>query len=1371
MLKSIFFLSGLFFSIVLKAQSVEQNLSFFTRDNDVIQNAVTSMFQDDLNQIWFTTYGDGVIKHNSSEFKSYKFQSDESNSLNSSIVYTAIQDGNKRIWAGTEVGLNKYVMEEDNFESIQFKNQNNFKYPIHAIESLNDSILLLGTHQNGLLKYNINQNLYDLIPTDSAVTLSNFLIEDITKTENSRFFIGTNYGLMELDLSTNRIQYATFVVDGQKIKIDQSIHSLLINENRLWVGTSTKGLIGIDLVGDNPAYIHKEFTDQRILSLDITASNLLLCATENDGLFLTDLNGQVQKNYLQDKKDVESVKSNSIWSVFVDDKSRIWLGYYNKGVDVSDPLYNKFHTLKINEGNSSYYYRNSVTGIAKDNKSRFWFSTFDGGVEVYDPKTKQIVNLSQPNNPIADGFKIEDAPTVFIDTRDNVWIGTWHNGIYFLENGSRTFKNFNQQTIGDDLKSNRIMSFDEDSKGRVWIGTFGGGLHSYDQNLNSFTHHHSNAFSTYNIESSNIRKVYVDQNDHVWIGTRQGLFEIFQPEKQSNYEVKKIPLFSKNKSKSIGTNNIVVSLFQDKEENLWIGTLGDGLYRYNLKSTEVNSYDTNQNFMHETVFSIMESKQGTIWITGNKGVSSYNDTTDKFRNYDSTDGLLSNKNNYNSSFVDHDLIYFGNTEGVNYVDPLAITFNPNPPNTIFTNLKINNKVVRVSSDNSPLNKPITYQDQITLNDQQSEFTIEFVGVNYTRNENNLYQYMLEGYDNEWIYSGVNNNASYSRLRPGKYIFRVKSANNDGVWNSSASELNITILPAWWESNTAYVFYVILIIGLTIIFYKVFRQRIAQKQLIEFQKEERRQVEELNTKKIQFFTNISHEFRTPLTLIMNPLEDIINNGHYNRETLLKKHKIIHKNTNRLMRLIDELMDFRKLNYGRLNLNVTELKLDIFILDIVNHFSEEALDRNISLYTSFQNSKTNFWADRSMLEKIIFNLLSNAFKATPDGGKVSIRTLFHYNGVKLPLVNNNSITPAVEIIIEDTGKGIPKENQEKIFERFFQSQELDKQYYGGTGIGLEVVKTFVELHKGKVEVESKIKKGTKFKLYFPIDRNLLRSGELTTQMSESEIISATSKIEADEFIESNKEPSKLQTLLIVEDNHELRTYLKSELRKEYKIIEAENGQIGLEEAKKKLPDLIITDVMMPEMDGLLFSKKLKQDINTCHIPILMLTAKTMHDDRIKGIESGADVYLKKPFSLKLLKSHLNQLKTSRQLLFKKYYKGVVVSENTTSLDNSFMNKILVYINENISDEKLSVETLATEFSMSRSKLYRKIKVLTGSSANEFVRKIRLEKAKELIEHSDLTFSEIGYNVGFSSHSYFTKCFKLYFGITPKEMRKES
>ena len=1342
----------------------QDKYEFIPLGDKITQTTISSIIKDKNGMLWLGSSGEGIFKYNSLDFKNYKKESrSNENSLNSSFVHTLYQDKNNNIWAGTQKGLNVYDRNLDKFNSINLSNDNSkIKFAVHALKEFNDSILLIGTHHFGLYRLNTKTSKFKNITYKSNKPRSSLQINSIVKSSDGRYLVGTNHGLMVYDHYNEVLQLFKFDLDSKYKTIETSIESIIIDkDNSIWLGTSDKGLIKVSSNNEIYKIENKPITNKRILSLSLKNNGDILCGTENDGLFEIEIKSEKIINYKFDKNIQNGIKSNSIWSIFTDNQDRIWLGYYNNGIDVHNDNYNKFESLKSIPGYSNSLSSSSVTGIIKDSRERLWISTSDGGIDVYNIKNKEFVNITNTKNKIATGLNKAETTTIFKDSKGNILVGTWESGFFILPKNSNNFSNINDSNSS--LKSNKVMNFAEDSRGILWIGTFFSGLYSYDLKKNKLTHHNSLDFKKYNINTSIIRKIIVDKKDNIWIGTRSGLYQI----KRTNNRYNITPF--NNKFKSVLGENVnsttVFSLFEDKENDIWIGSLDYGLFKYNYDNDKIEWYNNENGFIHESVSSITQDKNGDIWISGNKGLSKLDLSQKQFTNFNKNDGLLSNKFNYNSVYRDSEILYFGGLNGINFFDPNKIKYNQELPLVFLKNLKLSNELATIDTPDSPLKIALNVSKELTLSHDQSFFSIEYVGVNYTRSENNQYAYFMEGFNEKWNYVGSKTNATFTNVPPGNYTFMVKAANNDGLWNETPTKLNIKILPAWWETNIAWFFYLLGPLLLIFISYRIFSVRIKEKRTLKSEREEHKQLEALNSKKIQFFTNISHEFRTPLTLILNPLNDIIKSDLKNLSLKTKnKLEIIHKNSNRLSRLINELMDFRKLQFNKMSVNASEIDLIPFIQEVSSHFEDEANQKNIILSVDYSEKPIIFWGDPSMLEKIIFNLLSNAFKVTPLNGMVLIEIKKNTEKINFPLVHENNVFDSLEITIEDTGSGIKEENINKIFDRFYQVTEFDKQYYGGTGIGLEVVKNFIELHKGKIEVSSKLDIGTKFKIHFPYGKNHLKEINLENKKQE---LNKKTEVVTDNF-ENSENKTKNKTLLIVDDNSELRSYLETELNNDYNILLAENGKTGFELTNKYVPDLVITDVMMPVMDGLELCKMIKNDIRTSHIPIMMITAKGMEIDKIKGIDSGADVYLQKPFNMDVLKSHLKQLINSRKILFKKYFNGIDFSENTTSLDQEFMLNVLAYINNNINDNNLNVENLADELLLSRSKLYRKIKALTGLTANEFIRNIRLEKSKDFIENSEFSISEICYKVGFSSPSYFTKCFKLQYGLLPKEIR---
>lgn len=1387
MKRKIYYLFSLlcFLCTSLLAQEQPEKHNFVNIKDGISNIAISTIIQDQYGFIWMGTNGVGLNRFDGINYSVYKHDVNDSTSISSNLIFCSYIDSKERLWVGTEDGLNLYDRDLDQFIQVPFFNLDDINTSSISVRNIIEDVegnLLIGTFEKGLFKLSSDGEEFSKIPFLVKNIDVEFLnVNSLQKARDGKIYVGTSIGLKEFDSTRGTLKSTIFNTKNGFTSIDSGIESLLIDEQyNFWIGTLTDGVIKIELDEDSNREFyeinHFKISKKRILSMLQISEDSFMFGTENDGLFHLNSKGDLLYNYLYNKTDKNSIQSNSIWSLFLDSDDRIWVGYYNSGAAKYDKLYDKFNDIESLATNLNSLEVGSVTGIVKDNSGRFWISMDGGGIDILNPVSNIFTKVNSKNSNYISGLNIDDIQTIFIDSKQNTWAGSWRSGVFLLENGSRTFKNFNIENT-DIFRSNIVLSFAEDSNGIIWIATFYSGLFSYNPASGQFKNYTSENFSKYNLQNSAIRKVLVDFDDNIWLGTTQGLFKVSKLSEDSftvESMADKVLIDGMNE---ISANHIL-SLYQSRDGTIWIGTRGAGLCKYSIKEDRAVWFDKSTNFNEENVSAIIESLDGNIWVSGNYGISKLDVKTNGVTNFTSDDGLLSNDFNFNAVYRDKSGdIYFGNYRGVDYFHPNQIPVNNNKPSVYLTDFKLFNKTVEIGTDNSPLNKVIAETDEIVLKYDQSVFTIDYVGINYTRPEKNQYAYYLEGFESDWNYVGNGTSATYTNLPKGDYVFKVKSANNDGVWSKEPLELIITILPPWWKTVWAFLVYLALFLLTLYLYSKSFKKRIKEKQLISNERESRLQKEELHEKKLRFFTNISHEFRTPLTLIMNPIEDIIQSKNLSLPAEIKeKHQIIHKNADRLSKLINELMDFRKLELNKARVKINKIELISFVNELASHFNEEALNREIYLNIEANVDSLTVWADPSMLDKIIFNILSNAFKVTNEGGTITVCISVKNRLEILPLVDKKVPVKVFEISIKDTGPGLEKDQVNKIFERFYQVGSLNQSYYGGTGIGLEVCRSFVELHKGKIEVESTIKVGTIFSVILPIGKKHFDESEIVSDETIFNGIKKRRSIQIDLDGRLDAETTKtddegLQTLLIVEDNVELINYLKKELSRDYKILTANNGKRGLELTHKAIPNIIITDVIMPEMNGFDLCSNIKNDIRVSHIPILMLTTKTMTDDWIEGIESGADAYMSKPFNLRVLRSQLKQLTKNRKLLFNKYFSAISENssnENTTSLDKEFIQKVLNYINDNLSDPELSVELLASELSLSRSQFYRKIKTLTGQTANGFLRKIRLQRAKIMIEKGNTNISDVCYKSGFSSPSYFTKCFKKQFDILPTEVK---
>lgn len=1364
------------------SQESEQNYQFATIKEIVSKIGVTTIIQDQHGFIWMGTDGGGLNRFDGINYTSYKNSMDNTTSLSNNTVHCSYKDAEERLWFGTDGGLNLYNCKQDQFKRISLSGLKKSQTNISVTSLIGDGrgSLFVGTLELGLFKIDLANLKVEKIENQEPKTVTYLTIYSLQCDDNGKVYAGTDKGLREFDVETNTLKCSKFKTEKGLEMIQDPIHYLLIANNNLWAGTMSTGLFKINELNSDNQLIkldHFLVSEKRFMSIINLPDGTLMCSTENDGLIHINTDGHVINHYLYNKTDAKSLAGNSIWSLFLDRNERIWVGYYNAGIAVYDKLHDKFKDIESFYNVTNSLQMGSVSSIVRDQSDDFWIGLDGGGIDVFNADSKQFTHINSSNNNVFSGLTNDYIESLFIDSNQNIWAGSWGSGLYLLKKGTKKFINYTIKNTQGGLSSNYIFSITEDSEGTIWFSSWDKGLHSYNPRTNKFVHHTSEPFLKNGISESFSRKVLVDKDDNLWLTTtNKGLFKI-KKLKDGTFSVVSIADKMTEEFDNYVIPNHILSLCEGADGTIWIGTRGAGLCKYNKNEDKFTWYNKRNGLEAINIVGIVEDAKGDVWLSTHSGITKFDTTNNCFTKFTQKDGLISNDFNTNATFRDRKGdIYFGNYLGIDYFDPLNISVNTILPSLHLTGFKLFNQSVFPNQKEEILTSVIGETEHITLDHTQSVFTIEYVGINYTRPELNEYAYYLEGLEDSWNYVGNLKSATYTNLEHGDYTFKLKAANSDGKWTKMPLILKITVLPPWWKTDLALVFYIVLLLLAFYLLNRMAQIRLNKKQAITLEHNMRLQEKALNEQKIQFFTNISHEFRTPLTLIMNPINDIVrDNSLIFPERIKEKHKIIHKNTDRLYRLINELLDFRKLELNKTKVGAKELDLVDFTKNILSYFKEEAITNDIDLNLDADLMDITLWGDEKMLEKIIFNILSNAIKTTPKGGAINVDLQATDRLCVLPLVDKIKPVKVIEISISDTGAGIGEEEVKKIFERFYQAKNLNKGYYGGTGIGLEVVRNFVDLHKGKIEVESEIGKGSKFKIIFPAGKSHFKESEIVTEKIAQEY--KNEEFTVDNSLkekENNKKETKngyKYTLLVVEDNAELRDYLKNEIGGDYRVLTAENGKKGLEVAKESLPDIIVTDVIMPEMNGFDFCKKIKTDISTSHIPLLMLTAKAKIDDRMEGIELGADAYMVKPFDMRLLRLRLSQLITSRQLIFNKYFSlitDIPTSINTTSLDKEFIERVLNYINENIGNPNLNVELLASELNLSRSQFYRKIKALTNQTANEFLRNIRLQKAKQIIEKGNTNISEVCYKIGFSSPSYFTKCFKNYFGLLPTEVK---
>ncbi len=811
------------------------------------------------------------------------------------------------------------------------------------------------------------------------------------------------------------------------------------------------------------------------------------------------------------------------------------------------------------------------------------------------------------------------------------------------------------------------------------------------------------------------------------------------------------------------SNDVVLSLLYDSKGNLWAGTDGGGLDLFNRRTGKFINFNETNGLPNAIVYKILEGNDGLIWFSTDKGISCLDPKTKKIKNFGRPNGVQDSPFILGSGMSTSDgELYFGGQDGFNYFSPLALPTNGIVPSILFTELKVANNVV-LPGPNSPIQEQIGFTKEINFHYGQN-FSISYVALNYTAPQQNHYSYRLLGLEDQWNYVGGEKTAYYTNLDPGEYVFQVRASNNNGVWSDKITSIAVYVHPPIWRTTYAYIFYVVLVGATLFAIRRRGIQRIkrqlaleqdqinAQERILQRQREAER-AHALDIQKIKFLTNLSHEFRTPISLILAPVDKLLSIKQ--DQYVASQVKMIRRNARRLLNLVNQLLDFRKMEEQELKLNIAEGDLVAFISESAEAFQDLSDRKKISLQIHSEFAKLQTYFDQDKMERIIFNLLSNAFKFTKEGGEVRLNMSLQ--------TTESEIKPTFVIAVSDTGVGIAPESQIKIFDRFFMDNNPASILNQGSGIGLSIVKEFVELHDGEITVKSELGKGTTFVVALPVEIIGMENAP-DTELNES-IIEESDPLVEEQAISDDR----TATVLLVEDNEEFRFHLKDSLQPFYHIIEAANGKEGWQKTLSGHPQLVVSDISMPEMNGIELSQKIKSDKRTSHIPVILLTAISGEDDQIKGLKSGANDYLTKPFNFDILKAKIENLLLFNRSVKNAYSKQVQVQPKEIEIESSevkLLNKSVQYIDEKLNNPELSVEELSKHVGMSRGSLYHKLLEITGLTPIEYIRSIKLERAVELLEKSDYNVAQIAYMTGFGTPSYFSRLFKTQFNMLPSE-----
>ena len=1045
-----------------------------------------------------------------------------------------------------------------------------------------------------------------------------------------------------------------------------------------------------------------------------------------------------------------TLSQNSVRCIFRDSQGGMWLGTYWGGLNYYHSLCNRFQQIKHIPFYNSLS-DNVVSCIVEDKKNNLWIGTSDGGLNFYDNITKTYKNyLFNPDT--SEGVPFKDIKTVYVDeSADKVYVGAHAGGMMILNRRTGKKEFYNQQN--SNLPSNNIYSIISDEGEGLWVASLEHFIY-FDIARKRFT------VIDKDVKGRPIQKynrlLFRDSKRRIWVGGEMGLSVYNQIDKSllTNTDFH-IP--------TVLEQSFVNCIYESASGYIWIGTR-NGLFALREGDKEPLQYTTDNGLPSNVIYGILEDSYGRLWVSTNQGLSCFNPDNRKLRNFTIVDGLQSNQFNTGAYCrVSNGHMLFGGINGITSFRPETLIDNPYTPKPVINKLFVFNEEVLPNDETGILKENIEGVDHIILKSSQNSFSISFVVSNYIAGKHNTFAYKLEGYNEEWYKQGDISPVSYSNLPAGNYRFLLKAANNDGKWSKDMAVLHIKVLPVWYCTWWALSIFALSFVLLAFIIFRFFWLRKSMQTEIRMERLDKEKREEISQMKIRFYVNISHELRTPLTLIVAPLQELLSNvtGHWEREKLL----YIQRNTKRLLHLVNQLMDYRRAELGIFELKPVYANIYKRVLNTFLNYESLAKRKDIdyNFYSELQDEDVLF--DGTYLDLIVNNLLSNAFKYTGDGESVS---------VKLYKENKNVVLQVI-----DTGAGIPEDKQQKIFERFYQIENGHE----GSGIGLSLVQRLVELHHGQITLVSEVGEGSTFSIYIPQDKSVYSAGELlgsSGELEEQRVYSTNAHdmyVDDVEFVEvetnEKEEGSKHGTILIAEDNEELRQYLSNGLSAQFNLIEAENGQQALDLLKDNDVDLILSDVMMPVMDGIKLCKSVKQNLRTCHIPVYLLSAKVDVKYQLKGLQVGADDYIPKPFSMEVLIAKILNMLRTRYRIFEHFSNTAEIEPDkitSNAMDEEMLKKAIAIVEKNISNVEFSTEQFASEMNMSRSNLHLKLKAITGKSAIDFIHKIRFNRACQLLKEGKYTVSEISFMVGYNTPSYFAARFKKYMGCLPTEYGKK-
>ena len=1332
--------AGLCFGLLVVGLAQNKNIKFkhLSVQDGLSRSWVKCFLEDHTGLLWIGT-GDGLNKFDGKNFVVYKYLPTQAKSLNHNNTNVIFEDSKGKLWVGTQAGLNFYQRELDEFVPVPFIN----KY-VASLCELGKDTLLIGT-AGGLCLLNTNDLTSKFIYTA--------YVEEILKDNRGNIWLATHKGLMLFNPHNHNVQPIKFDSDKNSSREDALTTIFEDSRGSLWMGTLSQGLIYFNPTGNlDTAHVIRFTSDGSvpghimpgvIYAIAEDEDHNLWVGIENGGISMLNLDAFEKGSHffnkvVNDPSDLSSLSNNSVHAIYADKKKTMWVGTYAGGVNQYNKLLQRFGHHDAIPGSDKSINNKYVNAIL-DEDNYLWIGT-EKGLNRYNKAADRWEYFTHDSNN-KNSIGSNAVMTIKRDSHNRLWVGTWNGGLNLFNEKSKSFLKFKHDpntlaSIGGDNVYQIIESKDQ----HIWIATMGGGVTVYDPSKASFTQFHD--LPNINSISSNwVVDLEEDQLGNIWISTTEAIDKF-------NTKNKNFISFIHDSTKAASINyNGATCLFKDSRNTIWIGT-SNGLNYFVAKDSSFHHYTVEDGLPNNFIKAITEDTNGNIWFSTNNTITMLANGNSlpqhpKFRSFPVFDALPNGEFIGRSVYNNKGELYFGSTNGYFVFNPSDIKNNPVAPNIVFTDLRVNNMPVHINEPGSPLQKNIAVTTKLRLSPEQNVFTIGFAAFNFIEPENNEYAFKLDGFDDNWNYVGHQQSATYTNLDPGNYTFRVRASNNDGVWNEKGISLEIVVLPAWWQTWFAKIIYVALFIVAIFFFRKHTVISVNLKNVLWREHLEKQKSEELAQMKQQFFANVSHEIRTPLTLILGPLNKLVS-----ERKKIPALNTIFRNTTRLKMLVDQFLDFNKMESHMMMVSPTHTEILELTKNIMANFADYAGQNNIDLKLETTFSKCVTMLDQDKFEKVLTNLLSNAVKSISDQGNVTTKLDYNFESNRL----------LVQII--DTGRGISSEESEHIFERYYSGTNPLKNIHG-TGIGLYLTRELIELQKGTINVESEVGKGSTFTASLPIQVSEFEAGHDQILFNNADTIL--------EHIKEDVEQTLRKTILVVDDNADMCNYVETILCDEFTVIKENNALKCIDKVIQYMPDLIISDVMMPEIDGFHLCKLIKEDVRFSHMPIILLTAKATKDDHIAGYETGADDYIYKPFDEQILKARVKSLIIRLEKLRLHFigHDGIIDhSIETNALDMKFMEGVLAEIKQNYQDPEFNVNQIIEMMGMSRSVFYKKFKSLSDQSINDLIKTFRLKKAAKLLADGNLTVSQVAYDCGFTDPAYFSRVFKEYHNMAPKD-----